>query len=260
MSFYRKIIITAVTVLVVLLYLLYPHSYRTQNITLGATAPSLQHIMGTDMFGRDLFARVMLASTISITLGILTTIFAVMFGTVYGMISGFFGKYVDLFMMRFVDILYPIPLTLIVILLMVMFGKNIYVLFVAISAIEWMNTAKIVRAEVIKIREYGFIQTAKCLGQSSFNIIFKHILPNIRNIIIVCFVITLPGIILLESFLSFLGIGIQPPKSSLGILIAEGSNHIDNYPWEIIFPALLLVIIIYILTVFGEKLKRYAKM
>ena len=260
MSCFKKRFIAIAMFSSILLYFFYPHSYRAQNISLGATAPSLTHIMGTDIFGRDLFARVMLASTISITLGILTTFFAVTFGTIYGMISGFCGKYIDLLMMRLVDILYPIPLTLIVILLMVMFGKNIYVLFIAISAIEWMNTAKIVRAEVIKIREYGFVQTAKCLGQSSWKIIFKHIFPNIRNIIIVCFVITLPGIILLESFLSFLGIGIQPPKSSLGILISEGAAHIDSYPWEIIFPAASLVFIIYTLTIFGERLKKYAKM
>jgi oligopeptide transport system permease protein len=192
----------------------------------------------------------------SLSVGFLTTLLAVSFGTIYGMISGYYGGKIDLILMRIVDILYPIPLTLIVILLMIVLGKQVCVLFFAISIVEWMTTARIVRAEVLKIKESGYIQVAKGLGQRGAAIVWKHIFPNITGIIALCFIITLPGVIVLESFLSFLGIGIQPPKSSLGILIAEGANFMTTSPWQVIFPSLVFVAIILALTIYGDRMKK----
>lgn len=255
----NKLWLICVIGLLLLIYSFYPHNYYQQNIESGATSPSWAHWMGTDVLGRDLLARVMYSSIISFSLGLVTTAVAVSLGTIYGMISGFSGGLLDVVLMRVLDILYPIPLTLIVILLMVILGKNIWVLFLAMGAIDWMMTAKIIRAEVIRIKEYSFVQTSRCLGQKPWIILKKHIFPNVKNSVIVCFVITMPGIILLESFLSFLGIGIQPPRSSLGILISEGAKHISVYPWEVIFPASVLVFMIYILTVLGERLKKYSR-
>jgi oligopeptide transport system permease protein len=235
------------------------YSYYQQDISLGSIAPNWEHWFGTDRLGRDLFCRVIYACYISLSIGVVTTSLTVAFGTIYGIISGYCGGKVDLILMRIVDILYPIPLTLIVILLMVIFGRYNWVLFFAISIVEWMTTARIIRSEVLKIKESGYVQVSRGLGQRESVIIKKHILPNIRGVIMVCFVITLPGVILLESFLSFLGIGIQPPKSSLGILIAEGAKFMATYPWQVIFPSAVFISIILILRKFEDKgLKRKA--
>ncbi|MDR1366334.1 MAG: ABC transporter permease [Puniceicoccales bacterium] len=232
------------------------YSYYQQDIALGATAPSWDHWFGTDRLGRDLFARIIYACCISLSVGFLATLLTVSFGTFYGMISGYYGGKIDLILMRIVDILYPIPLILIVILLMMIFEKHGYVLFLAISIVEWMTTARIIRAEVLKIKESGYIQVARGLGQRKLMILGKHMLPNIAGIIIVCFIITLPNVIILESFLSFLGIGIQPPKSSLGILIAEGAKFMTTSPWQIIFPSTAFVLIMLGLTIYGDRLKK----
>ncbi|MDR2371535.1 MAG: ABC transporter permease [Puniceicoccales bacterium] len=232
------------------------YPYYQQNISLGAIAPNGDHWFGTDQLGRDLFSRIIYACCISLSVGFVTTLLAVGLGTVYGMISGYCGSKIDLILMRMVDVLYPIPLTLIVILLMIIFGKHICVLFLAISIVEWMTTARIIRAEVLKIKESGYIQVARGLGQKEATIIWKHMLPNTKGIIIVCFIITLPSVITLESFLSFLGIGIQPPKSSLGILIAEGAKFMTTSPWLVIFPSAVFVLIIFALTIYGDRLKK----
>jgi oligopeptide transport system permease protein len=232
------------------------YPYYQQDIALGAVAPNWSHWFGTDRLGRDLFSRVVYACCISLSVGFLTTLLAVSFGTIYGTISGYCGGKIDLILMRIVDILYPIPLTLIVILSMIVLGKHICVLFFAISIVEWMTTARIIRAEVLRIKESGYIQVAKGLGQRETTIVWKHMLPNITGIIVVCFIITLPSVIVLESFLSFLGIGIQPPKSSLGILIAEGANFMTTSPWQVIFPSMVFVVIILTLTIYGDRMKK----
>ncbi|MDR0590702.1 MAG: ABC transporter permease [Puniceicoccales bacterium] len=234
----------------------YSHPYYQQDIALGAVAPSWEHWFGTDRLGRDLFSRVLYGCYISLSIGILAALMAVSFGTFYGIISGYFGGLIDLILMRVVDILYPIPLTLIVILLMVIFGRRAGVLFFAISVVEWMTTARIIRGEVLRIRESGYVQAARGLGEREMRIIWRHVLPNIMGIATVCFIITLPAVIILESFLSFLGLGVQPPRSSLGILIAEGAKFMATAPWQVFFPSAAFIIIIWALTVFGDRLRR----
>ena len=255
----KYIFIVCLVMMLFIVWVMYPYNYYQQDISLGSTSPSCVHWFGTDLLGRDLFSRVMYATCTSLCLGIIITLFTVAIGTVYGMVSGYFGGCVDLFMMRFVDVLYPIPLTLVAILLMAICGKNTYILFLAIGLIEWMTTSKIVRSEVIRLREYGFICCARCMGQSTQNIITMHIFPNIVNVVIACFLITLPGIILLESFFSFLGIGIQPPKTSLGILISDGAKYISTYSWLVIFPAIFLVIMIYLLSILGDRMRKQVR-
>jgi oligopeptide transport system permease protein len=232
------------------------YSYYQQDITLGVVAPNWDHWFGTDRLGRDLFSRVTYACYTSLSIGFLATLLTVSFGTFYGMISGYYGGKIDLILMRIIDVLYPIPLMLIVILLMMIFEKHVCVLFLAISIVEWMTTARIIRAEVLKIKESGYIQVARGLGQRKLMVLGKHMLPNIAEIIIVCFIITLPNVIVLESFLSFLGVGMQPPKSSLGILIAEGAKFMTTSPWQIIFPSMAFILIMLVLTVCGDRLKK----
>jgi oligopeptide transport system permease protein len=234
----------------------YCHPYYQQDIALGAVAPSWEHWFGTDRLGRDLFSRVLYGCYVSLSVGILVALMAVSFGTFYGIVSGYFGGIIDLILMCVVDILYPIPLTLIVILLMVIFGRHMGVLFFAISVVEWMTTARIIRGEVLRIRESGYVQVARGLGEREVEIIKKHVLPNIMGIATVCFIITLPAVITLESFLSFLGLGVQAPKSSLGVLIAEGAKFMATSPWQIFFPSAIFVIVVWVLTVCGDRLRR----
>jgi oligopeptide transport system permease protein len=246
---------TAICGILLVGWRVYGHPYYRQDIALGAVAPSWEHWFGTDRLGRDLFSRVLYGCYISLSVGIFVALMAVSFGTFYGIISGYFGGIIDLILMRVVDILYPIPLTLIVILLMVIFGRHVAVLFFAISVVEWMTTARIIRGEVLRIRESGYVQVARGLGERDAGIIRKHVLPNIMGVATVCFIITLPAVITLESFLSFLGLGVQPPGSSLGVLIAEGAKFMATSPWQIFFPSAVFIMVIWALTVCGDRLK-----
>lgn len=235
-------------------YARYP--YYRQDIALGSVAPDLDHWFGTDSLGRDLFSRIVYACGISLAVGFAATALAVGLGGIYGTLSGYYGGWLDQLLMGGVDVMYPIPLTLIVILLMILFGQNVGVLFVAIGCVKWMTTARIVRSEVLKLRETGYVQVAHGLGETTTQMLRWHIVPNLRRILLTCFAITLPGVILLESFLSFIGLGIQPPQSSLGILIFEGARHIAMQPWEVLFPSLTMIAIIFGLTCYGQKLQR----
>ena len=235
-------------------YARYP--YYEQNIALGSVAPCYAHWFGTDQLGRDLFSRVVYACSISLTIGAISSCLAVAFGGIYGIVSGYCGGLIDQLLMRWIDIFYPIPLTLIVILMMILFGQHVSVLFVAISSVEWMTTARIIRAETLKLKESGYIQVAKGFGESQIRIMSRHIAPNLWHVLRVCFFVTLPGVILLESFLSFIGLGIQPPRSSLGILIADGAKRIGTYPWEVIFPSLVMISVMLIINVYNRRLDR----
>ncbi|MDR0444996.1 MAG: ABC transporter permease [Puniceicoccales bacterium] len=233
------------------------YHYDEQNISLGATAPSWGHWFGTDMLGRDLCARVLYGGRISLSIGAVATLTALLIGTLYGSVSGYVGGNVDMLMMRFVDILYPLPLTLFVILLMTIVGRNILALFLAIGAIEWLTPARIVRAEVNLLRDRGFVQSSRLLGQSTWNILRLHIYPNLVDTLLVYGTLTLPNIMLLESFLSFLGLGVQAPQSSWGVLIADGVQFIGIYPWLLLIPSLFFVITLLALNFLGDGLRDY---
>ena len=193
------------------------------------------HYLGTDGNGRDLLVRILHGGRLSLSIGLIATFVSVFIGVLYGTIAGFFGGKLDIFMMRIVEILYAMPYLIFVIILMVVFGRNIYFLFIAIGAVEWLTMARIVRGQTISLKEKEFIETSKALGQSNTLIIVKHIIPNLAGPIIVYITLMVPSVIILESFLSFLGLGVQEPLTSWGVLISEGSREMETAWWLLIF-------------------------
>jgi len=210
-------------------------SYQEQNLDLGASAPSAIHWLGTDTLGRDLLVRLLYGGRISLGVGLCATFVALTIGVVYGAIAGYVGGKTDAVMMRVVDIIYALPFTIFVILLMVFFGRNIILLFVAIGAVEWLTMARIVR--------------------SNSRIIFRHLLPNALGPIIVYTTLTIPAVMLLEAFLSFLGLGVQPPMSSWGTLIKDGAEKMEEFPWLLIFPGVIFSLTLFSLNFLGDGLR-----
>jgi oligopeptide transport system permease protein len=232
-----------------------PYTYDAQNLPLGATPPSFAHLFGTDTLGRDLFTRLVYGGRISFTVGLCATAVSVVIGVTWGSIAGWTGGKVDTVMMRFVDITYAFPFTIFVILLMVFFGRSLVLLFAAIGAVEWLTMARIVRGQVMALRKQEFVDAAIGMGFPWPYIIYRHILPNISGPIIVFTTLTIPSVMLLEAFLSFLGLGVQPPHSSWGILIREGTEAMESYPWLLIFPGLLLSLTLFSLNFIGDGLR-----
>ena len=232
-----------------------PYDYEVQNLDMGATAPSATHWLGTDIFGRDLLTQILYGGRISLAVGFVATAVALVIGVSWGAIAGYFGGRVDSIMMRFVDIVYALPFMIFIILLMVVFGRNIVLLFVAIGAVEWLTMARIMRTQVQNLKQQEFVEAAVSLGLPSSSIIFKHILPNAIGPIIVYTTLTIPSVMLLEAFLSFLGLGIQPPQTSWGLLISYGSETMEEYPWLLIFPGLALTITLFSLNFLGDGLR-----
>jgi oligopeptide transport system permease protein len=213
------------------------------------------HFLGTDGNGRDLLVRILYGGRLSISIGVLATLVSVFIGVIYGTIAGYFGGKLDIFMMRVVEILYAMPYLIFVIILMVVFGRNIYFLFIAIGAVEWLTMARIVRGQTISLKEKEFIETSKALGQTNFMIIWKHIIPNLAGPIIVYITLMVPSVIILESFLSFLGLGVQEPLTSWGVLISEGSREMETAWWLLIFPGLFMTITLASLNFIGDGLR-----
>ena len=219
--------------------------------------PSLEngHYLGTDGNGRDLLVRILYGGRLSLSIGVIATFVSVFIGVIYGTIAGFFGGKLDTFMMRVVEILYAMPYLIFVIILMVVFGRNIYFLFIAIGAVEWLTMARIVRGQTISLKEKEFIETSRALGQSNTLIIIKHIIPNLAGPIIVYITLMVPSVIILESFLSFLGLGVQEPLTSWGVLISEGSREMETAWWLLIFPGSFMVITLASLNFIGDGLR-----
>lgn len=232
-----------------------PYSYEGQNLELGAVAPSMQHWLGTDALGRDQLTRVMYGSRVSLMVGFIATSVALLIGVLWGATAGFLGGRVDAIMMRIVDALYALPFTIFIILLTVIFGSSMLLLFVAIGAVEWLTMARIVRGQVLSIKQQEFVEAAISMGLSPWQIITRHLIPNVLGPIIVYTTLTIPSVILLESFLSFLGLGIQPPQSSWGSLISSGVETMEEYPWLLIFPGLALSITLFSLNFLGDGLR-----
>ena len=232
-----------------------PYSYEVQNLDLGASPPSAQHWLGTDTLGRDLLIRLLYGGRVSLMVGLLATTVALTIGVLWGTVSGYVGGRVDMIMMRIVDILYGLPYPIFIILLMVVFGRNIYLLFFAIGAIEWLTMARIVRGQVLSLRNVEFVEAAVAMGLSRSKIIRRHVLPNIMSPIIVYTTLTIPNVILLESFISFLGLGVQPPMSSWGVLISQGVETMEEYPWLLIYPAVALSLTLFSLNFLGDGLR-----
>jgi oligopeptide transport system permease protein len=232
-----------------------PYSYEQQNLMLGATPPSATHWLGTDIFGRDMLTRIMYGGRVSLMVGFIATAVALVIGILWGSIAGFIGGRVDAVMMRIVDILYALPFMIFIVLLMVVFGRNILLLFVAIGAVEWLTMARIVRSQVMALRKQEFVEAAYSMGLSRWAIIRRHIIPNTLGPVIVYTTLTIPSVMLLEAFLSFLGLGIQPPQSSWGLLINYGVETMEEYPWLLIFPGITLSLTLFALNFLGDGLR-----
>jgi oligopeptide transport system permease protein len=231
------------------------YGYAEQNLDNTFAPPSAQHWLGTDQLGRDLLVRVLYGGRISLGVGLCATFVALTIGVVYGAVAGYLGGRVDAVMMRLVDIMYALPFTIFVILLMVFFGRNIVLLFVAIGAVEWLTMARIVRGQIMALKKMEFIEAARSLGYGHRRIIFRHLLPNALGPIIVYTTLTIPAVMLLEAFLSFLGLGVQPPMSSWGTLIKDGAEKMEEYWWLLVFPGALFSLTLFSLNFLGDGLR-----
>lgn len=221
----------------------------------GPPNAELKHWFGTDGNGRDLFVRTLYGARISLLVGIIATSVSLLIGVTYGATAGFIGGRVDNVMMRFVDILYSLPFMFFVILLMVFFGRNIFLIFVALGAVEWLTMARIVRGQTLSVKKKEFIEAAHAIGVSNWKIIFRHIIPNVLGPVIVYMTLTIPQVILTESFLSFLGLGVQEPLTSWGVLISEGAKQMESAPWLLVFPAIFLAITLFCFNFIGDGLR-----
>jgi len=230
-------------------------AYNRQNRSLGATPPSRAHWLGTDELGRDNLIRILYGGRVSLTVGLVATAVAVAIGVLYGAMAGFAGGRVDAAMMRAVDVLYALPFPIFVIILMVFFGRHLVLLFVAIGAVEWLTMARIVRAEILSLKSRPFIDAAVALGYGRRRILLRHLLPNALGPIIVYATLTVPNVILLEAFISFLGLGVQPPMPSWGTLISEGALVMEENPWLLVFPGLCLSLTLFSLNFLGDGLR-----
>ena len=232
-----------------------PYGYAEQNLDLGATPPSATHWLGTDIFGRDLLTQIMYGGRISLAVGFVATTVALLIGVTWGAVAGYVGGRVDAVMMRLVDILYALPFMIFIVLLMVVFGRNMLLLFLAIGAVEWLTMARIMRSQVQSLRQQEFVEAAVSLGLPPATIIRRHLIPNALGPIIVYTTLTIPGVMLLEAFLSFLGLGIQPPQTSWGLLISYGTETMEEYPWLLLFPGLALTLTLFSLNFLGDGLR-----
>lgn len=249
------VVLLTMIVLALLTPWIAPYSNTAQDLELGPVAPGAAHWLGTDLFGRDMLTRTLYGSRVSLAVGFLATAVALGIGVLWGAFAGYAGGRVDAIMMRIVDILYALPFTVFIILLMVVFGRNILLLFLAIGAVEWLTMARIVRGQVLSVRQQEFIDAAIVMGLSRWQIIRRHVIPNVLGPIIVYTTLTIPNVILLESFLSFLGLGVQPPDSSWGQLIAFGVETMEEYPWLLVYPALVLSLTLFALNFLGDGLR-----
>lgn len=232
-----------------------PYGYEENNLNNTFSPPSSAHWLGTDQLGRDLLVRLLVGGRISIGVGLCATFVALTIGVVYGAVAGFFGGKIDSLMMRIVDIMYALPFTIFVILLMVFFGRDIWLLFLAIGAVEWLTMARIVRGQIMSLKKMEFIEAARSIGLGKRRIIFRHMIPNILGPIIVYTTLTIPAVMLLEAFLSFLGLGVQPPLSSWGVLIKDGAEKMEEYPWLLMFPGVVFSLTLFSLNFLGDGLR-----
>lgn len=222
-----------------------------------SSPPSLEtnHWFGTDALGRDLFVRTMIGGQVSLLVGIISTLVSLIIGVSYGAVAGYFGGRVDNVMMRFVDAVYAMPFMFFVILLMVIFGRNIFLIFVAIGAVNWLDMARIVRGQTLSLKNKDFVEAARASGARESQIIRRHIIPNLLGVVIVYVTLTIPQVILVESFLSFLGLGVQEPLTSWGALVNEGAQELETAPWSLLFPAGFLAATLFAFNFLGDGLR-----
>lgn len=234
---------------------IYSHPYNEQNLTITNQTPSAQHIFGLDDLGRDIFARIWVGGRVSLTIGFVGAIISLVIGVIYGGISGYFGGIVDDIMMRIVEILVGIPYMIVVILVSLVLEKGMTSLLIALCITSWTGLARLVRGQILNLKECEYVLAAKTLGTSSSKIIGKHLLPNLLSIIIVNTTFTIPGFIFSEAFLSFIGMGIQPPNTSWGAMAALGQQQMSYFPHELLFPAIAISLTMLAFNLLGDGLR-----
>ena len=234
-----------------------PHDYIDTNFDGRFIAPALRgmHLFGTDEFGRDLFVRTLYGLRITLFVAVVASVVSLGIGVVYGATAGYVGGRVDALMMRAVDALYALPFIFFVILLMVVFERNFLLIFIAIGAINWLDMARIVRGQTISLKHREFVDAARLIGVSTPGIILRHIMPNLFGVVIVYLALTIPQAILVESFLSFLGLGVQEPQTSLGALVNGGVGYMERAPWLLVLPATILACVLFCFNFLGDGLR-----
>ena len=213
------------------------------------------HLFGADSLGRDLFARLLMGLGVSMAIGVVATVVSLIIGVAWGAIAGYVGGRTDEVMMRIVDTLYSLPFIFFVILLMVTFGRNIFLIFVAIGAVEWLTMSRIVRGQTLSLKQKEFVEAARAAGLSRGAIIARHIVPNLLGPVVVYVTLTIHAVIIAESFLSFLGLGVQPPMASLGTLINAGAQDMELAPWLLIFPSIVMIVTLMCFNFIGDGLR-----
>ena len=235
----------------------WPHPFDMQyqdRLRIGPTLENM-HWLGTDIYGRDMVARVITGLQISLAVGFIATMVSLVIGVAWGAIAGFAGGRVDQFMMRIVDVLYAVPFIFFVILVTVVFGRSIFLIFLAIGAVEWMTMARIVRGQTLALKQKEFVEAARAAGVKPMGLIVRHILPNLLGPVAVYVTLTMPVVILQESFLSFIGLGVNEPLTSLGVLIADGADMMEDKPWMLIAPAVTMSVTLLCLNFIGDGLR-----
>lgn len=250
------LVLGLITLIAVIGPFLWPHDFATQyrdRLAIGPTFENL-HLLGTDIYGRDLVARVMTGLRISLAVGAIATFVSLVIGVAWGAIAGFAGGRTDQIMMRIVDIIYAMPFIFFVILVTVVFGRHIFLIFLAIGAVEWMTMARIVRGQTLMLKQKEFVEAARAAGVQPIGLVIRHILPNLLGPVAVYVTLTMPVVILQESFLSFIGLGVQEPLTSLGRLISEGQRELST-PWMLLAPAITMVVTLFSLNFIGDGLR-----
>ena len=234
-----------------------PYSADTISFDESFISPTFDdgHLFGTDDLGRDVFVRTLKGTQITFLVAIIASLVSLVIGVMYGAVAGYLGGKTDAVMMRAVDALYAMPFIFFVILLMVVFERSLFLMFIAIGAINWLDTARIVRGQTMSLKQRAFVDAARLTGVSSLGIILRHIAPNLFGIVIVYVTLTIPQVILFESFLSFLGLGVQEPQTSLGALVSEGVARMERAPWMLLFPASFLALMLFCLNFLGDGLR-----
>jgi len=271
--FANKAAVASMVVLVVITFaaifapLLSPYAYDSIDYSVISCAPDWwpgrsvfclaggAHWFGTDAVGRDLFVRILYGARVSLAVGVAASVVSLVIGVGYGAIAGFAGQRLDGLMMRFVDVLYSLPYIFLVIVLMVIFNRNFYLTFVAIGAVEWLTMARIVRGDTLSIRHKEFIEAARAAGVGRVATIGRHVIPNVVSPIVVYVSLTIPNVILAESFVSFLGLGIQEPLTSWGVLISQGADQMESAPWMLVFPSLFMAATLFAFNFVGDGLR-----
>jgi len=250
-------VLIAIGLASVLVPMLWPHPIEDASWEAILSPPSFDdyHWFGTDANGRDLFVRVFYGGRVSLTIGLLTTAVALLIGVSYGAVAGFVGGRTDGFMMRLVDILYSLPLLFFIIILVTVFGRNIYLVFVAIGAVEWLTMSRIVRGQTLSVKAKEYVDSAVAIGMSKPAILRRYIIPNVLGPVVVYVTLLIPTNIVIESYLSFIGLGVQEPLTSWGLLISQGSGQLDSAPWLLFFPATLLAITMFCFNFIGDGLR-----